>query len=99
MDPDRPPSWFAEYTIESGADSITYVVPGTEILECPVSYITPRSQELVSILGTATHAQRATGASLFGPDLSKWPAKAVDASVCLELERISTDNARREAEG
>lgn len=76
---------------------VSFIVPNTEIDECPVSFITPRSQELVAIFGTAQHGQRASGSALYGPDLSKWPAVAVDALVCLELEKNAADNARREA--
>jgi hypothetical protein len=75
-----------------------FSIEGLEIQECPRSYITPRSTELVNIFGSAQHATKASGAALYGPDLAKWPAWAVDACVVLEIERILEHNARIEAQ-
>jgi hypothetical protein len=52
----------------------------------------------VQIFSRAGHAQRASGAALFGPDLGRWPGWAVDTLVVLEIERIKEHNARMEAE-
>jgi len=60
-------------------------VPGVTAPECPVSYITPRSLELLNLVRKAADAFQASGASLFGPDLSKWPPWAADAVI--EIER------------
>ena len=63
-----------------------------------MSLITPRAVELVQIFARSRHAKEGGGASLFGPDLSKWPAWAVDAQVVIEQERIKQENARMEAQ-
>ena len=83
-----------EYESDKGDN---FTVPDTEIPECPVSFVTPRSRELVQIFNRAQYSQGA-GASMFGPDLSKWPIWAVDAQVVLEQARIREHNARFEAE-
>ena len=54
--------------------------------------------ELVTILERARHARNGGGAAMFGDDLSRWPAWAVDALVVVEQERIKEHNARLEAE-
>lgn len=72
-----------------------YTVPDTEISECPVSYISPASRELVQIV---FRSQYATAAPLFGTDLSKWPIWAMDVLVTVEQERIKEHNARFDAE-
>lgn len=66
--------------------------------ECPVSAITPQSQELIQIYARNAHMQEAAGASLFGPDMGKWPARMVDVFVALESERVKSDNAQTRAE-
>jgi hypothetical protein len=66
--------------------------------ECPVSYITPESRELVQIYLRSTQMKKSQGASLYGPDLNRWPARTVDAFTCLESERIRTENAQSRAE-
>jgi hypothetical protein len=63
-----------------------------------VSLISPQSAELIQVFSRARHAREGGGATLFGPDLSKWPAWAVDALVVIEQERIKEHNARIEAE-
>ena len=69
---------------------------GTEIDECPVSFISPATLSLMGTLDVAELA-RPSGAALYGPDLSKWPARMVDALVTIEIERTKADNARQEA--
>ncbi len=86
--------WSATYTTDDGQ----YEVTDTEIDECPVSFITPKASEIVQILNRTRHAKENSGAGLFGHDLSKWPAWAVDAVVVIEQERIKAENARFEAE-
>jgi len=63
-----------------------------------VSLITPRSIEIVHVFSRARRAHEASGAALFGPDLSRWPGWAADAAVVIEEERIREHNARVEAE-
>jgi len=43
-------------------------------------------------------AKDATGASLYGPDLSKWPSREVEALTVLQYEHNRVENARIEAE-
>jgi hypothetical protein len=66
--------------------------------ECPVSFITPRSRELVEVFMRAKRLTESSGASMFGPDLSAWPAWAVDSFDVLERESIRYENARFQAE-
>lgn len=82
----------------NGVAVFTYIVDDVEINECPVSAITPESQQLIQLFAMAGHAHEASGATLFGPDLSKWPARMFDAQVVLEQCRIEENNARCQAE-
>ncbi len=43
-------------------------------------------------------AKEVTGAAMYGPDLSKYPAKLVDVLTTLEREHNKVENARFEAE-
>lgn len=62
-------------------------MPGTEVSECPVSYITPQSNHLVERYRRERSAIACTGSSLMGPDRGNWPARLVDAFVTLEREQ------------
>lgn len=64
-----------------------------EIRECPVSFIVPESVELVQHYFRARSVHEAFGASLYGSDLSEWPAWAVYMTAALEEERIKYQNA------
>jgi hypothetical protein len=66
--------------------------------ECPVSLITPESKRLVQILIRAERAHEASGASLYGPSLSRWPVRMLDAQVAIQQEINRESNARSEAE-
>lgn len=66
--------------------------------ECPVSYITAESETLIRIMSVASRAKEAAGASLYGNDLSQWPAAAVDALVVIEGEEVALHNARLKAD-
>lgn len=72
-------------------------IDGVRIDECPVSYITAESKELLSQTLHARNLYRACGASLYGPDLSAWPAAAVDAMSVVESEHIAAENEIAEA--
>jgi hypothetical protein len=91
--PAQPERWHAHYNIP-GIDSFS--IEGTEIRECPVSYITPDSDQLVQVLGHAS----TTGVALFGPALVHWPPKAADALAVIECEesqyKAALQNAIRE---
>ena len=83
------------YRTDSGAE---FTIAGIATAECPVSLITPRSQELLQMYIRAKRVKEASGAALFGPDQSEWPAWAVDAVDVCELESIRHENAKIEAE-
>lgn len=63
-----------------------------------MGYISPESRELVQIWLRSIQMQKSQGASLYGPDMRKWPSRMVDAFTCLETERVKTDNAQSRAE-
>jgi len=61
--------------------------------ECPVSFITPRSRALIEMFVKASLAHQATGAALFGPDLSEWPVWAYDAAIVVQEEQNRVERA------
>lgn len=63
-----------------------------------MSYITAESRFLVDLYGRGQRTKDATGAALFGPDSSAWPAWWFDAVAVLEVQRILEANARHEIE-
>lgn len=77
-----------------GARGVPYSVDGVEAAECPVSLISARSVELITIY----HRAKRSGVAMFGPDLSAWPAWAADLFDALDVEQIKLDNAKWEAE-
>jgi len=79
---DRAPCWSATY--REGEAVVT--IDGTSTAECPVSYITGKSFELVSAFHRANLAGGKVG-TMYGPDISQWPAWAVDAWSVMEMER------------
>ena len=73
-------------------------VASFSVNECPVSMITPESKRLVQILTRASMVHDASGASLYGPSLSRWPVRMLDAQVVIQQETNRETNARQEAE-
>lgn len=105
MDPKRRPIWQATYkTTRLSGDGkrkipTDYTVSGTSISECPVSYITPESYELVQMYARSKQIGGEQGtSSLFGPNLDDWPCRIADAFCALETEKVKTESARFEAE-
>ena len=67
-------------------------------MDCPVAVITPKSEELLNVLGRAARVHEASGAPLFGPNLGDWPIWAVDALDQIRLCEAQELVARRNAE-
>jgi len=86
--------WRAMYETERGTP---YEVEGTEISECPVSFLSPLSVEVVSSLETARQLREATGENPL-PPVRSWPVRLLDAQRLIHIEGIKTHNARIEAE-
>lgn len=63
---------------------------GTATNECPVSLITAKSEELIQVFAKSK-ALASFGATPYGNNLAKWPAKMVEAFVILEEEQAKTD--------
>jgi hypothetical protein len=59
--------------------------------ECPASYITPRSKEIHSAVLTARQMAQSGGAAWYGPNLSEWPAWAVDAMMAIQGESVAVE--------
>ena len=76
-----------------------FVIPDTEIPghDCPQSYITGTSNELVQIGGRLSTAKQATGGSL-GGDVLKTNSKLIDVLTTLESLENQIEYHRREAE-
>lgn len=87
--------WMAMYRTSKGT---SYDIEDTQIDDCPVSYITPHSLELIQIANRTDLAKEKTGAAAYGPDLSKYPSRMVDVFTILEREGRKVDQARTEAE-
>lgn len=68
-------------------------IEGTATDECPTSSITPRSEELVSIITAAKRAREFLGVP-FGADSAEWEAWFYDAVQIIAIEEIKIDNAR-----
>lgn len=85
--------WSPEYRLRDDLVCISDV----EIQQCPVSYITPDSIEVIQQYFRARQVHDAFGVSMFGPDLSEWPTWAVYAVAALEQESIKVRNAMTEA--
>lgn len=72
---------------------------GTSINECPTSYITAESYELVQLYARSKQIGGESGSvTLFGPNLDDWPCRIADAFCVLETERVKTESARIDAE-
>jgi hypothetical protein len=76
---------------ETGNRSVS--IAEAEIEECPVSYISTQSNFLLAQIGVALGTKDLGGASLFGPNLSEWPAWAVDAFGTVALAKAERDAA------
>jgi hypothetical protein len=63
----------------------------TRCIECPQSLITEASKFLLTMHYGADSAHKATGASLFGPNASKWPAWWFDAISVIQSAKSEAD--------
>lgn len=84
-----------------GEGSDSFVVESVRANECPKSIVLAAGGELrawVDIARRSEFAHQASGAALYGSDLSKWPARAVDALVTIQQEQNRAENARTAAE-
>ena len=75
-----------------------FPVEGVSIEECPRSFITQESIELLDVYARARRSHDAFGVSPFGPTLLDWPAWAVDMVQLLETERGRIEAAAEEME-
>lgn len=66
------------------------------IQECPVSFIKPDTIETLQHIYRARELKEASGASLFGTDLSQWPDVWVYAFEAFEHERAKVLEATTE---
>lgn len=69
-----------------------FQIPNLLCGECPVSYVTPESQELLFLYLRAFQMKEATGLPMMGPDVLSWPARLVDAFVVLYSETRKVEN-------
>lgn len=79
-------------------DKHLYSIDTQPINECPVSYIKPESKVLVAQLQRVEFATDATGTTFYGPDISQWPAWAVESYIALQSEKNKIANAKARAE-
>lgn len=84
-------AWEAQYKSGKGKP---FTILGTTITECPVSLILDESISLVHLFTRSRLMHETFGASPYGGDLNKWPAREVDAFVILEEERKKVENLR-----
>jgi hypothetical protein len=60
---------------------------------CPVSIITPESEQAIQKFFSAQRVQKGAGGVLYGPDSSAWPARWFDTVSILQGEIERADNA------
>ena len=83
-------SWLASY--RKGKDKHVKI-DGTQIDECPVSYITAKSAALVALYSRAAVLSETLGqGTAYGADISQWPAVLVDAVVTCRSEENHAQN-------
>lgn len=56
------------------------------LTDCPRAAVTEESRELVKLFVASKTIAQISPSSLFGPDQSKWPAKAFDAWHILAIQ-------------
>lgn len=93
MTGDKPWRWSPSYKTPGGEQ---YTVDGVESAECPVSAITPDSRAWLAEFDAATWFAE-SGVAAYGPDLSAWPGRAVDAHQLIQIETARLEAARHEA--
>jgi hypothetical protein len=94
VDPERKPWWAARHKLDKNK---SYVVSGVETAECPVSLITAESLQLLEMVTSSNLTKESSGAALFGPNTSRWPAWWHDAVVVVALQERAEQAARMEA--
>ena len=92
MKPDRPTCWEAQFDDVHGRP---FTLRETATNECPVSmlHFNPQVAEFIQLFARAK-SMREFGASYYGADLNKWPARTVDAFVILQQMDNKINNLR-----
>lgn len=85
--------WEPEFYTPKG---MSFGVTETGCTECPVSYITPASRHLIQI-ECQNQIMKESGASMYGPDLSKWPSRIADAFCRIAVVRNEHNNEQHRA--
>lgn len=97
VDPGRRACWSARVSIETDKRKREIAIPDTAVSECPVSYITQDSMQIVELV-QRNRISKEAGAPLFGPVANRWPAWLHDAIAVVEsadaAEHKARDNAR-----
>jgi len=101
VDPSASRPWKPTYPIHfedhGHLEQSSYPIDDLEINECPRAIITPESDRLVQLFGSASAVAGETSATVYGPVLSEWPARMFDASLVIagcESERLTAQAAK-----
>jgi hypothetical protein len=69
-----------------------------DLNECPTSYVSAQSKQLLSQMNIISFAREATGTTWHGADLALWPASDVEIAIALESEKNRLANSRHKAQ-
>ncbi len=84
VDPARRPCWSARGSVKVRDRVREWNIPDTSTSECPVSLITAESLMLLRLVADHKSAKDA-GASLFGSNAGRWPARFFDALQIVQV--------------
>jgi len=91
--------WFPTYQAGEGTkDQFSYSVPSAECSECPVTFVTSESRQLIDWEARNKHLKDATGATMYGPNVNRWPQWFADLIAAVEIQRKLEHNAFQAAQ-
>lgn len=73
------------------------MIDGVMTNECPVSLISPESIVSLSVINRNRHVKESLGSGSLG-DISRLPARFIDAVELVEVERTRIENAKAEVQ-
>lgn len=86
--------WSAHVTVKRGERTSDINLPDTALNECPVSFITTQSLQLMELVQRNRIAKEC-GAPLFGPVANRWPAWFHDALFVIESANAEVHKAQQ----
>lgn len=75
-----------ELVREGRSQEAWFTLDACAISDCPVAIVTEPSRQLVNLIAESGMVKDSAGATFYGPDAARWPARYYDAVMVIAEE-------------